>query len=156
MAKMLLVTGSIVSYAYAVKAYCAWVGGDVFERHMLLEVRPRGPLAPLFWTVISCNCGAPLLLWSRRIRRNVAALFVLSLVVQLGMWLERLMLIVSSLSADFLPSARGGYKPTLTDGALLCGTLCFFLFLFLVFLRLVPFIPVSEVEALNHELRDRP
>jgi Ni/Fe-hydrogenase subunit HybB-like protein len=153
MAKMLLVTGLIVTYAYAVEAYCAWVFGDSFDRHMLLQVRPRGPLAPLFWTVIACNCGSPLFLWSRRIRRSALALFLLSLSIQLGMWLERLMLIVSSESADFLPASAHGFKPSLVDGSLLCGTLFFFLFLFLVFLRFVPFIPVSEVKSLHYELR---
>ncbi|MEO6602749.1 MAG: NrfD/PsrC family molybdoenzyme membrane anchor subunit [Polyangiaceae bacterium] len=152
MAKMLLVTGLIVSYAYVVEAYLAWVGGDAFERHMLLVVRPRGPIAPLFWLVIACNCGSPLALCFRRVRQSVWLLFALSLVVQLGMWSERLMLIVSSLSADFLPSAWHGYRPTLVDAGLLFGTLSFFLFLFLVFLRFVPFIPVSELEAMNHEL----
>ena len=155
MAKMLLVTGSIVSYAYAVEIYLAWVGGDSAERHMLLHVRPCGPFAWLFWTVIACNCGSPLFLWSRRVRRSVIGLFVLTLSIQLGMWLERFMLIVTSQSADFLPAIAHGYRPTLIDGALLCGTLLFFSFLFLLFLRFVPFIPVSELKALDYELRGR-
>ena len=155
MAKMLLVTGSVVTYAYLVEIYLAWVGGDSFERHMMLEVRPRGQFAPLFWTVIACNCGSPLLLWSRRVRRSALCLFALSLSIQLGMWLERLMLIITSLSADFLPSIAHGYRPTLIDGALLFGTLSFFSFLFLLFLRFVPFIPVSELKALGYELRGR-
>jgi len=155
MGKMLLVTGTIVTYAYLVEIYLAWVGGDAFERHMLLEYRPRGPIAPLFWTVIACNCGSPLFLWSRRIRKSALALFVLSLTVQLGMWLERLMLIVSSQSADFLPSSFRGYRPTLIDGSLLVGTISFFLFLFLVFLRFVPFIPIAELKSLEFELRGR-
>ena len=153
MAKMLLVTGTIVTYAYLVETYLAWVGGDSFERHMLLHVRPHGQFAPLFWTVIACNCGSPLFLWSRRVRRSTLCLFALTLTIQLGMWLERLMLIITSLSADFLPSAAHGYRPSLVDGALLSGTLLFFLFLFLLFLRFVPFIPVSELKALDYELR---
>lgn len=155
MAKMLLVTGTIVTYAYLVETYLAWVGGDTFERHMLLYVRPRGQFAPLFWTVMACNCGSPLFLWSRRVRRSALCLFALTLSIQLGMWLERLMLIITSLSADFLPAAGHGYRPSLVDGALLGGTLLFFLFLFLVFLRFVPFIPVSELKALDYELRGR-
>jgi len=155
MAKMLLLTGSIVTYAYLVEIYLAWVGGDVFERHLLLEVRPRGEFAPLFWAVIACNCGSPLFLWSRRVRRSALWLFGLSLSIQLGMWLERLMLIITSLSADFLPSAAHGFRPSIVDSALLFGTLSFFLFLFLLFLRFVPFIPVSELKALGYELRGR-
>jgi Ni/Fe-hydrogenase subunit HybB-like protein len=156
MAKMLLVTGLIVTYSYAVETYSAWVGGDVFERHMQLQVRPFGSIGPLFWAVIVCNCGTPMLLWSRRVRHSAAVLFVLSLFIQLGMWLERFMLIVSSESADFLPSAAHGYRPSLVDAAILGGTLCFFSFLFLVFLRFVPFIPLSELKALNRELGARP
>src|SRR4051812_37949567 len=155
MAKMLLVTGTIVTYAYAVEIYLAWVSGDAFERHMLLEYRPYGPIAPVFWTVIVCNCGSPLLLWSRRIRQSALALFLLSLSIQLGMWMERLLLIVSSQSADFLPSSFRGYRPTLIDGSLLVGTISFFLFLFLVFLRFVPFIPIAELKSLEFELRGR-
>jgi Ni/Fe-hydrogenase subunit HybB-like protein len=156
MAKMLLVTGLVVSYSYAVETYAAWVGGDAFERRMQLAVRPFGPIGSIFWTVIACNCGTPLLLWSRRVRRSAATLFVLSLFIQVGMWLERFMLIVSSQSADFLPSSAHGYQPSIIDGAILVGTLGFFSFLFLVFLRFVPFIPVSELKALNHDLRARP
>jgi len=152
MAKMLLVTGLIVTYAYAVEAYLAWAGDDPFEKHMLLGVRARGAMAPLYWTVVACNCGSPLFLWSRRIRRSPRALFALSLSIQLGMWLERFMLIVSSERADFLPSIARGYTPSLIDGAILGGTLCFFLFLFLLFLRTVPFIPVTELKLLNREL----
>ncbi|HEX3772978.1 MAG TPA: NrfD/PsrC family molybdoenzyme membrane anchor subunit [Polyangiaceae bacterium] len=155
MGKMLLVTGSIVTYAYAVEIYSAWAGGDAFDRHMLLHVRPHGPIAPIFWTVIVCNCGSPLVLWSRRVRMSARGLFVVSLAIQLGMWLERFLLIVSSESADFLPSSAHYYHPSFTDGALLCGTLSFFTFLFCLFLRFVPFIPLSELKALEFELRGR-
>jgi molybdopterin-containing oxidoreductase family membrane subunit len=152
MAKMLLVTGLIVTYSYVVETYTAWHSGDPFELQMYLQTRPFGWIAPVFWTVIVCNCLAPQILWSRRARRSPVVLFVLSLVIQVGMWLERYMLIVSAQSRDFLPSSWFGFAPSIVDGALLTGTISFFLFLFLLFLRFVPFIPVSEVLALRREL----
>lgn len=153
-AKMLLVTSWIVTYAYAVETYSAWYGGDPFERRMALQVRPLGALAPLFWTQIVCNCLLPQALWLRRVRQSAWGLFALSLLIQIGMWVERFVLIVSSQSSDFLPSSSHGYRPSSVDGAILFGTVAFFLFLFLGFLRLVPFIPVSELKALRHELRE--
>jgi len=121
---------------------------------MVRVMRPFGPYAWCWWTVIVCNCVSPQLLWSRRIRRSPVALWLLSLVIQLGMWMERFVLIVTSQSRDFLPSSWRLYRPTLVDGALLFGTVSFFLFLFLLFLRFVPFIPISELKALKHELAE--
>ena len=154
MAKLVLVTSMIVTYAYLLEAYTAWYGGDPFDRRLALEVRPLGALAPLFWLQISCNCLLPQVLWSRRARRSPWLLFALSLLIQLGMWVERFVLIVSSQSADFLPSSFHGYRPSSVDAAILLGTICFFVFLFLGFLRLVPFVPISELKALRHELRE--
>jgi molybdopterin-containing oxidoreductase family membrane subunit len=152
MAKMLLLTGLIVTYSYAAETFTAWYGGDPYEMRMHLHTRPFGAYAPVFWTVIACNCVAPQVLWLRRARRSALALFVLSLVVQVGMWSERFMLIVSSQSEDFLPSIWRGYRPSLVDAAILLGTIFFFLFLFLLFLRTVPFVPISELKAMKREL----
>jgi molybdopterin-containing oxidoreductase family membrane subunit len=152
MAKMLLVTGWIVTYSYTIEIWTAWYSGDKSEIYTYLVMRPFGPYAWMYWTVILCNCVSPQLLWFRRIRRSPAALWLLSLAIQIGMWTERFVLIVTSESRDFLPSSWRGYRPTLVDGALLFGTVSFFLFLFLLFLRFVPFIPISELKALKHEL----
>jgi len=154
MAKMLLVTGWIVTYSYVIELWTAWYSGDKYEMYTYLVMRPFGPYAWCWWTVIVCNCVSPQLLWSRRIRRSPVALWLLSLVIQLGMWMERFVLIVTSQSRDFLPSSWRLYRPTLVDGALLFGTVSFFLFLFLLFLRFVPFIPISELKALKHELAE--
>ena len=151
-AKMLLVTGWIVTYSYAFEIVSAWHSNDPFERYVQLEARPFGVFAPFFWTTVICNCVAPQILWSRRIRTNPTVLFILSLVIQLGMWMERFLLIVTSQSRDFLPSSWRPYAPTAVDFALLGGTVSFFAFLFLLFLRYVPFIPISEVKHLRHEL----
>jgi molybdopterin-containing oxidoreductase family membrane subunit len=152
MAKLLLVTGSIVAYSYLVEAYQAWTSGDEFERFLNLGSRTRGPFAWSYWTVLACNCVTPQLFWFRRFRRSPLFVFFASVVIQLGMWLERFMLIVSSLAQDFLPSAWTGFRPTFVDLSLLLGSMSFFLFLFLLFMRFVPFIPVSEVKHMRHEI----
>ncbi len=152
-AKLLLTTSLIVTYAYVVETYCAWYSADPFEMRLHLVTRPLGALGPLFWLQVTCNCLVPQLLWFRRVRASAWTLFVLSLFIQLGMWLERFVLIVSSQSRDFLPSSFGGYAPSLIDAGILLGTGCFFLFLFLGFLRFVPFIPLSELKSLGRELR---
>jgi len=152
MAKMLLVTGLIVTYSYGVELWSAWYSGDPFERYTYLVMRPFGPYAPLFWVVIVCNCLTPQLLWFRRVRRSPLALWLAALAIQVGMWSERFVLIVTSESRDFLPSSWRTYRPTIVDGALLVGTISFFLFLFLLFLRFVPFIPISELKELKHDL----
>ncbi len=152
MAKMLLVTGWIVLYAYVIEIWSGWYSGDRFEYYTYLVARPTGPYAFVFWTVIACNCVIPQILWSRRARRSPLTLWIISGFVQIGMWAERLMLIVTSEAQDFLPSSWGLYWPTIVDWSLLLGTISFFLFLFLLFLRFVPFIPVAELKELAHDL----
>jgi molybdopterin-containing oxidoreductase family membrane subunit len=152
MGKMLLVTGWIVLYSYVIETWSAWYSGDRFEMYTHLVARPTGPYAFIFWTVITCNCAVPQLLWWRRARTSPVGLWLIALFIQLGMWSERFMLIVTSEAQDFLPSSWALYRPTLIDAALLFGTMSFFLFLFLLFLRFVPFIPISELMELKHEL----
>lgn len=154
MGKMMLVTGWMVTYSYVVESWSAWYSGDTFEKYTHLEMRPFGPYAFVYWTVIICNCVTPQFLWSRRIRRSPLALWIAALFIQVGMWAERFMIIVTSLARDFLPSSWGLYKPTVVDWTLLLGTISFFLFLFLLFLRFVPFIPISEVKELKNELEE--
>lgn len=152
MAKMLLVTGSIVTYAYLAETYVAWVAGDAFESWLMLKGRPFGPMATCFWAMIACNCITPQIFWWRRARREPVVVFVASLFIQLGMWLERYVLIVSSQSRDFLPSSWADFRPSVVDAALLGGTVCFFLFLFLLFMRWVPFVPIAEMKEMRREL----
>ena len=152
MGKMLLVTGWIVLYSYVIESWSAWYSGDRFEMFTHLVARPTGPYAFVYWTVIACNCVVPQVLWARRARRSPITLWLVSAFIQLGMWAERLMLIVTSQAQDFLPSSWGLYRPTFVDWTLLFGTISLFLFLFLLFLRFVPFIPISELKELTHEL----
>jgi molybdopterin-containing oxidoreductase family membrane subunit len=151
-AKMMLVTGLMVTYSYLVELWSAWYSGDKFEMYTYLVMRPFGPYALVYWVVIACNCVTPQLLWFRGVRRSPVALWFAALAIQIGMWAERLMLIVTSESHDYLPSSWGSYRPTVVDGALLFGTISFFLFLFLLFLRFVPFIPISELKELKHDI----
>jgi len=152
MAKMLLVTGWVVTYAYIVEPFLAWYGGDTYEAYQQLVARPSGPYAFVFWGVIFCNCIAVQALWSRRMRVSPIALWIVASIIQVGMWSERFMLIVCSLNRDFLPSIWHIYTPSWVDWTILGGTICFFLFLFLLFLRFVPFIPIQEVKEMQHEM----
>ncbi len=151
MAKLMLAMGLFVTYSYAVELFVAWYSGDRYERYTQLVGRPFGPYAVLYWLMLVCNCLAPQVLWSRRARVSPAALLVTALFVDVGMWVERFVLIVTSLNRGFLPSSWKLYLPTWVDGAILAGTMSFFLFLFLLFLRWVPFVPVSELKALRRE-----
>ena len=121
-----------------------------------LFYRPFGFYAWTFWTMIFCNCIVTQMLWSRRIRRNLKALWVLSILINLGMWLERFEIIVVSTSRDFLPSSWHVYLPTWVDLSLFAGTIGLFSTLFLLFLKFVPAVAVTEVKELRHELAHDP
>jgi molybdopterin-containing oxidoreductase family membrane subunit len=150
--KLLLTTGLIVAYAYLFQVFLAWYGQEPFEERMHLETRPFGTYAWLYWLMLACNVGVIQALWWRRVRVNELALFAIAFFVNVGMWLERFVLIVTSQHRDFLPSSTDVYLPSVIDAALFFGTLCFFLFLFLLALRFIPFIPVAELREMNREL----
>ena len=153
MAKVMLATGLIVAYGYLIEAFLAFYSGDQYEIYMMKN-RFHGPYAPLYWMLISCNIIIPQLLWSRKVRRNVGLLFVLSLVVNVGMWLERFVIIVISLSRDFIPSSWGMYYPTRWDWATYIGTFGLFFTLFFLFIRFLPMISIVEVRSLVHETNE--
>ena len=148
--KLLLVTGLIVDYSYAMEIFMGWYSGDVYESFISAN-RAFGPYAWSWWTIIACNVGATQLLWFGRIRRSVPAMFLIALVIQLGMWMERFVIVVISLHRDFVPSSWGRYTPTFWDYATLAGTIGFFLFCFLLFAKLLPVISISEMRELVHE-----
>ncbi len=153
MAKVMLGTGLIVAYGYLIEAFLAFYSGDQYEIYMMTN-RFKGPYAPLYWMLISCNIIIPQLLWSKKVRRNVGLLFVLSLVVNTGMWLERFVIIVISLSRDFIPSSWGMYYPTKWDWATYIGTFGLFFTLFFLFIRVLPMISIVEVRSLVHETNE--
>src|SRR6195256_2859959 len=125
MAKVMLVTGLIVAYGYLTEAFIAWYSADKFERFVPMN-RMFGPYAPYYWALIVCNVVIPQALWLKRVRTSVPVLFIISLIVNIGMWLERFVIVVISLTRDFMPSAWGRYSPTFWDWATFIGTMGMF------------------------------
>ncbi len=150
MAKILLATGLLVTYGYVMEGFMAWYGGNHFEQYVTLN-RMFGPYAPWYWILITCNCLAPQILWFKRMRQNVPLLFVISLIVNVGMWAERYVIVVTSLHRDFLPSSWGMYYPTIWDWATFLGTIGLFLTLLLLFIRFLPMISIFEMRQLVEE-----
>jgi molybdopterin-containing oxidoreductase family membrane subunit len=147
MAKVMLATGLIVSYGYAMEFFMSFYGGNKFDTY-LAHNRLTGPYWPFYWALLICNIVIPQLLWFRRVRTHVMTLFVLSLVVNVGMWLERFVIVVISLHRDFMPSAWGMYAPTFWDWATLIGTIGLFLTLLFLFVRALPVISITEMREL--------
>jgi len=147
MAKVMLATGLIVAYGYLMEVFMGWYSGNPYEEYLVLN-RMRGPYAPLYWALIGCNVLTPQLLWFRRVRDNVVLLFMLSIVVNVGMWLERFVIIVTSLHRDFLPSSWGMFTPTVWDWATFVGTIGLFLSLLFLFIRFLPMISISEMRTI--------
>src|SRR5208283_2185463 len=146
-AKVMLATGLIVAYAYLLETFTAWYSGNVYEQAAIWH-RMTGPYAFSYWLLLTCNIAAPQALWFKRVRGNPALLFCFSLVVLVGMWLERYVIIVSSLAQDFLPSSWGLFQATRWDWGTYLGTIGLFLFLFFLFIRLLPMISIFEVRTL--------
>jgi len=147
MAKVMLATGLIVGYAYTFEPFFGLVySGNRYEKFLILN-RAFGPYAPFYWTLILCNVITPQFLWWRKIRNNIVLLFIISIVVNIGMWLERFVIIAVSLHRDFLSSSWGAFRPTIFDILTFAGTLGLFLTLMLLFVRAVPTIPMFELKT---------
>jgi molybdopterin-containing oxidoreductase family membrane subunit len=146
MNKVILATGSIVGYAYAIEFFIAWYSGNPYERFTFIN-RAFGPYAWAYWTMVSCNVIVPQLFWWKKIRTSVPLMFVLSIFVNIGMWFERFVIIVTSLHRDFLPSSWGYFRPRLVDVTTFAGTFGLFFTLFLLFIRFLPMVAVSEVKG---------
>jgi Ni/Fe-hydrogenase subunit HybB-like protein len=147
MAKVMLATGLVVAYGYMTEAFFGWYSANKFESYMILN-RMTGPYAPTYWCLIFCNIITPQSLWFKKVRSNVPLLFVISLIVNVGMWLERFVIVITSLHRDFLPSSWGLYHPTIWDWATYVGTLGLFITLLFLFIRVLPMISIFEVRAL--------
>ena len=152
MTKVMLATGMIVAYGYANEAFFAWYSANEYEVYMMWG-RMTGPYAWSYWVLISINVVMIQLFWFKRVRNNLALLFVLSLLVNVGMWLERFVIIVTSLSRDFLPSSWDIFTPTRWDFAMYAGTIGLFLALFFLFVRLLPAISIFEMRTLVPEAK---
>ncbi|MCH7681800.1 polysulfide reductase NrfD [candidate division KSB1 bacterium] len=147
MAKVMLATGLIVAYGYMMEAFTAWYSGSEYEQFMILN-RMRGPYAPVFWALIICNVVVPQFLWFERFQSKVGALFVIAIVVNIGMWLERFIIVVTSLHRDFLPSSWGMYAGTFWDWSIYFGSIGLFFTLMFIFLRIMPAISIFEMRTL--------
>jgi Ni/Fe-hydrogenase subunit HybB-like protein len=146
--KVMLATGFIVAYGYGMEAFMAWYSADHWEAFTFWN-RMFGPMGWSYWVLVSCNLFIPLTtLWSRKLRTNMLYMFLLSIVVNTGMWFERFVIVVTSLTRDFLPSSWGTYYPTKWDYMTYAGTLALFTFLFMLFIRFLPMIPMSEIRTM--------
>jgi molybdopterin-containing oxidoreductase family membrane subunit len=150
MARVMLATSLFVSYGYMMEAFMAWYSANPYETFMIIN-RMTGPYAWSYWALVFCNAVVPQFLWFHRVRMNVAALFVISIVVSVGMWLERFVIVVTSLHRDFLPSSWGMFYPTVWDWATFIGTIGLFLSLLFLFIRFLPMISIFEMRTLLPE-----
>ncbi|HEU4334438.1 MAG TPA: NrfD/PsrC family molybdoenzyme membrane anchor subunit, partial [Candidatus Eisenbacteria bacterium] len=146
MNKIILVTGMMVGYAYATEFFIAQYSGNEFERFTFLN-RAGGPYWWAYWIMVTCNVVVPQLFWFKRFRRSIPVMFVVSLLVNVGMWFERFTIIITSLHRDFLPSAWGYYRLTIFDWSVLVGSFGWFFMWFLLFCRFFPAISIAEVKS---------
>ena len=146
-------TGLMVAYGYLMEVLLGWYNGNKYEVGMLFS-RFKGPYWPAYWMLILCNILIPQLLWWKRFRLNLKLLWCITIVINIGMWLERFVIVVISLHRDFLPSSWGIYHPTIWDVTLFFGTMGFFMTLICLFVRLIPAISIFETRHLLHELHD--
>jgi molybdopterin-containing oxidoreductase family membrane subunit len=148
MCKVVLATGSIVGYAYGMEFFIAWYGGNPYELDAF-KFRAFGPYWWAYWIMITCNVISPQLFWFKRIRQNMWAVFIISIVVNIGMWFERFVIIATTLAREFMPSNWGYFIPTWVDILTFVGTFGLFLTLFLLFMRFLPMIAISEVKGIT-------
>lgn len=146
MCKLVLLTSSIVALAYATEFFTAEYSGNSYEQFVFRN-RAMGPFAWAYWTMVTCNVLVPQVLWFRRVRANLAAVFAASLLINVGMWFERFVIIVTSLHRDFLPSNWASYCPTTIEVATLIGSFGLFFTCFLIFCRILPVIAMAEVKG---------
>jgi hypothetical protein len=146
MNRILLATSLMVAYAYATEVFIAWYSGNLHERFAIYN-RAFGPYAWSYWIMVGCNILVPQLLWLRPFRRNVWLLYPVVLLVNVGMWFERFVIVVTSLHRDYLPSSWGSYVPTWVDAGLLAGSFGIFLTMMLLFCRFLPAISSTELKS---------
>lgn len=154
MTKIMLLTGMIVGYAYMMELFMAWYSGSFYERFAFLN-RITGPYWWAYWTMVSCNVLVPQLFWFKNLRRNTAVMFVASILINVGMWFERFVIVITSLHRDFMPSSWGYYSMTTYDWGITIGSVGFFFMFFLLFIRLLPVICMFEVKSVMEKPEDQ-
>ena len=156
MNKIMLVTGMMVSYGYIMEHFIAWYSGDPYEYAQFFKTRWGGPMSGIFFLMVFCNVVTPQIFWFKKARTSIATMWIASLFINVGMWCERFNIVVTSLHQDFIPSKFENYSPTWVDITLFIGTIGLFSTLFLLFLKFVPAVAVTEVKELRHELAHDP
>ncbi|MEX2169013.1 MAG: NrfD/PsrC family molybdoenzyme membrane anchor subunit [Pirellulales bacterium] len=154
MGKIMLATSLMVVYGYGMEAFMSWYSGNVYEEYMQMN-RAFGPYAPAFWALLVCNGLVPQTLWSHWVRTHPVVLWIVAIVCNIGMWLERFVIVVTSLHRDYLPSSWGMYYPTQWDWALYIGTIGLFVALLFLFIRFLPMISIFEMRELVHETSEQ-
>lgn len=155
MAKLIMLTSMIVTYAYGVEFFMAWYSGNPYEWGQFLY-RATGDYAFFYWTMVFCNCVVPIVLWFKKVRTNIQALFIISIFINVGMWFERFNIIVISLSHEFIPSTWGLYKVSWVELGITAGSFAWFFMFFLIFIKTLPSISIAELkEVLPVPLRGR-
>jgi molybdopterin-containing oxidoreductase family membrane subunit len=150
MCKVIMATGMMVGYAYGMEFFISWYSGNPYESFVFIN-RAMGNYAWAYWIMVSCNVLIPQLFWFKKIRRSMLTMWIISLLVNVGMWFERFVIVVSSLSRDFLPSSWHYFKPTIIDILTLAGSFGLFFTLFLLFCRYLPVVAVSEIKNVMPE-----
>ena len=154
MAKVMLATGLIVNYGYAIEIFFAWYSSNPFESYMVLN-RITGPYRIVWFALVACNVVATQFLWIPRLRASAVGVWIVAMFINVGMWLERFVIVVTSLHRDFLPSSWGMYTPTGFDWATFLGTIGLFLSLMFLFVRLLPMISIFEIRTILPKARAR-
>ena len=150
MTKIILATGTMVGYAYGMEFFIAAYGANEFEIFAFVN-RAFGNYAWAYWIMISCNVITPQFFWFKKLRTSVVVVWVLSIFVNIGMWFERFVIVVTSLHRDYLPANWGYYSPTKVDVLTFVGTFGLFMVLFLLFIRFLPLIAISEVKGVTNQ-----
>ena len=148
---IILVTGTMVGFAYITEFFIAWYSGVEYEQYAFFVTRMQGPYAWAYWTMMFCNLVFPQFFWSKKLRRSVPFMFITSIIVNIGMWFERFVITVTSLHRDYLPSSWDYYSPTIVDILTYVGTFGLFFTLFLLFLRWIPMVAIAEVKGIMPE-----
>jgi molybdopterin-containing oxidoreductase family membrane subunit len=149
-AKTIIFTGIIVGFSYGTELFISWYSQNIIEMETF-RWRAFGHYAPEFWIMVICNTIIPLLFLSKKFRTRTVPLFIISIFVNIGMWFERFVIIVGSVAHDFLPNAWGHYRPTMIEGGIMLGAFCLFFFLFLLFVKHLPSVSMTEMKELIHK-----
>jgi molybdopterin-containing oxidoreductase family membrane subunit len=156
MAKVMLVTGLVVVYGYMSELFFGWYSGNGYERFMLKNRILTGPYHKFYWALLLCNFIVPQLMWSKKLRNHIMVVFTVCMFVNVGMWLERFVIIVTSLANDFMPSSWEMYHPTIWDFSTFFGTVGLFVTLMFLFVRVLPMIAIFEMRLLLPESNPKP